>query len=146
MVKEIIYGRDQNAIQKGLLYGINILLADDNTLNQKIVSLILTKFGGVVSVAGNGKEVIALLGQYDFDIILMDMYMPVMDGIVTAKYLREEIKTDIPIIALTADKFIVETELFLQAGINGFIAKPFDTGNLCDMIVKLVHQNKCIHS
>jgi len=93
-----------------LLTGVNILIADDNLLNQKIVSLILKRYGGVVSFASNGNEVIKMVSEGQYDVILMDVQMPELDGFATTRVLRNDMKSDIPVIALTADKLVTASE------------------------------------
>lgn len=125
-----------------LLTGVNILIADDNLLNQKIVSLILKRYGGVVSFASNGNEVIKMVSEGQYDVILMDVQMPELDGFATTRVLRNDMKSDIPVIALTADKYLDETIAFNDVGMNGYISKPFEPEELCDLILELVQKNK----
>jgi len=120
------------------LNGIKILLADDNLLNQKIVSLILKRYGGDISFASNGLEVVKLIQESKFDIILMDVQMPEMDGFATTRYLRTELHNPIPVIALTADKYMDESLAINDVGMNGYISKPFEPEELCNLILKLV--------
>jgi len=86
----------------------------------------------------NGRQVIEQLNAGNFDLVLMDLQMPVMDGYETARYIRKEMKNDIPIIAITADMFISETPEFIEAGMNDYITKPINASILNDLILKLV--------
>jgi CheY-like chemotaxis protein len=125
-----------------LLAGIHILIADDNLLNQKIVSLILKRYGGVVSFASNGNEVIKMVKDERYDVILMDVQMPELDGFATTRVLRNDMKSTIPVIALTADKYLDESIAFNEVGMNGYISKPFEPEELCKLILELVEKNK----
>lgn len=86
----------------------------------------------------NGNEAIDLLKTNDFDIILMDLQMPGMDGFAASRYIRNEMKNNIPIIALTADIFVNETTECLDAGMNASISKPFEIEDLSKLILGLV--------
>jgi CheY-like chemotaxis protein len=121
-----------------LLNGIKILVAEDNLVNQKIVNYILNKQGALVKNATDGLEAIDILLKYPFDVVLMDLQMPGKDGFEVTKFIREEMKSNVPVIALTADMFINETKLCEEAGINASIAKPFEPASLCDLIVQLL--------
>jgi len=121
-----------------LLEGINILVAEDNILNQKIVNFILQKQHATVKTVSNGKEVIDLLRESHFDLVLMDLHMPVMDGFETARYIRTEMKSNIPVVAITADMFAGETPECVEAGMNACISKPINGPVLCELIVSLV--------
>lgn len=105
-----------------------ILLAEDNIINQKIVLLHLQKVVRQIDVATNGKEALELFGLKQYDLILMDIMMPVMDGITATKKIREIEATGerhIPIIAVTANALAGDRENCLAAGVDDYIAKPF---------------------
>jgi CheY-like chemotaxis protein len=125
-----------------LLTGINILVAEDNSLNQKIASYVLQKQGASVVFASNGREAIDYLNKGNFDIILMDIQMPVMDGYATARYIRTDLKNNIPIVACTASSFSDETRECLEAGMDACITKPFEMRSLCEMILNLIKERK----
>jgi two-component system sensor histidine kinase/response regulator len=115
---------------------LRILLAEDNAVNQKIASAMLTKRGHTVVVAGNGKEVLADLeaqGGQEFDLILMDVQMPEMDGLEATARIREKEKTTgahIPIIALTAHAMQGDRDMCLNAGMDGYASKPLKAEEL----------------
>jgi len=112
---------------------IEILLAEDNLINQKLAVRLLEKQGWRVSVANNGKEAVDLSGRNGFDLILMDVQMPEMDGIEATKEIRKrEEGTDryIPIIALTAHAFEEDRKKCLAAGMDGYAAKPIKVQEL----------------
>ncbi len=110
--------------------GVKILLAEDNVMNQKLVLLILKKFKVTVDLAETGVEAIKALKSNDYDLILMDIQMPDMDGIEATKIIRKEFsdkKKNIPIIAMTAHAFQEELDKCLIVGMNDHIIKPIDT-------------------
>jgi CheY-like chemotaxis protein len=106
----------------------NILLVEDNSINQKIVILSLKNKVKSIDVANNGKEALDKFGTTKYDIILMDIQMPVMNGIIATKKIRElELSTNMqtPIIAITANALSGDKEACLAAGMNEYISKPF---------------------
>jgi CheY-like chemotaxis protein/signal transduction histidine kinase len=110
-----------------------ILLVEDNAINQKIVLLSLSKQVNQIDVAANGKQALEMFGTKQYDLILMDIKMPVMDGIVATKKIREIESTGdrhIPIIAVTANALAGDRENCLAAGVDDYIAKPFTTDSL----------------
>ena len=106
---------------------LNILVAEDNLINQKIVTRMLEKMGHRIDIANDGKQAVEKLSKDDFDLVLMDVQMPVMDGLDATKAIREkEEGTDshIPIIALTAHALGGDRERFLKAGMDDYTTKP----------------------
>jgi CheY-like chemotaxis protein len=107
-----------------------ILLVEDNVINQKIVLLSLNKLVNQIDVASNGKQALEMFGLKQYDLILMDIMMPVMDGLLATKKIREIESTSnrhIPIIAVTANALAGDRENCLAAGVDDYIAKPFTT-------------------
>lgn len=123
-----------------MLTGLNILVAEDNSLNQRIVSFILQKQNAAATIANNGTEALEQLKNKHFDLILMDLQMPEMDGFETTTYVRQTMKSDIPIIAMSASSFEEDMKKCLQLGMNDCISKPFEPADLCDIIVKVLHK------
>ena len=123
-----------------LLEGKTILIADDNKLNQRIVAFVLQKSGAEVKTAGNGSEVIDFLKANKCDAVLLDLQMPEMDGPEAAKYIRQNMKLDIPLIGLTANTLFGDAERCLEAGMNDCVAKPFDDDKLCALIAKYINK------
>jgi CheY-like chemotaxis protein len=115
--------------KKGIdLKNAKILLVEDNIINQKIVLLSLKNQVTHIDVAAHGKEALEMFGLKQYDLILMDIMMPVMDGIVATKKIREIESTSdqhIPIIAVTANALAGDRENCLAAGVDDYIAKPF---------------------
>jgi signal transduction histidine kinase/CheY-like chemotaxis protein len=122
---------------------INILVAEDTPLNQKLVKKIIHKWGYEMDIAANGKEAITLLEKNNYDIVLMDIQMPEMDGYTASTLIRglqDERKKNIPIIALTAHASNEEARKCLGLGMNAYISKPFDSGVLLNTILQLVNK------
>lgn len=119
----------------------NILLVEDNLINQKIVILSIQKMVKNIDIANNGKEALDKFGTSKYDIILMDIQMPIMDGIVATKKIREiEASTNqhTPIIAITANALAGDKENCLAAGMNDYISKPFQPETLVHKIKNLI--------
>jgi len=107
-----------------------ILLVEDNVINQKIVLLSLNKLVKRIDVASNGKQALEMFGSKQYDMILMDIMMPIMDGIMATQKIREiEATSDshVPIVAVTANALAGDRENCLAAGVDDYIAKPFTT-------------------
>ncbi len=107
-----------------------ILLVEDNVINQKIVLLSLNKLVNRIDVASNGKQALEMFGLKQYDLILMDIMMPIMDGIVATQKIREIESTGdrhVPIVAVTANALAGDRENCLAAGVDDYIAKPFTT-------------------
>jgi signal transduction histidine kinase/DNA-binding response OmpR family regulator len=105
-----------------------ILVAEDNAINQKVALHMLRKFGYAAQAAGNGNEVLECLSRKTYDLILMDIQMPELDGIQTTKIIRKSDKThrQIPIIAMTANAIKGDADKCLHAGMDDYISKPVD--------------------
>ena len=119
----------------------NILLVEDNLINQKIVILSIQKLVKNIDIANNGKEALDKFGTSKYDIILMDIQMPVMDGILATKKIREiEASTNqhTPIIAITANALAGDKENCLAAGMNDYISKPFQPEVLVNKMKNLL--------
>jgi len=122
----------------------NILLVEDNAINQKIVILSLKNFVKNIDVALNGKEALDKFGSSRYDLILMDIQMPVMNGIIATKKIRElesSTNTQIPIIAITANALSGDKEVCLAAGMNDYISKPFQVDIILNKMKDLLEQN-----
>jgi signal transduction histidine kinase/HPt (histidine-containing phosphotransfer) domain-containing protein len=130
---------------KDALKGIKVLLAEDIPINQKVALKYLEKFGCHTQLAINGKEVLKLLENTSFDVILMDIQMPEMDGLETTKMIRNtrsnQLKYDIPIIAMTAHAMKGDRDIFISSGMNDYITKPFQEHELFSAIQQQTQQN-----
>jgi signal transduction histidine kinase/CheY-like chemotaxis protein len=122
---------------------LRVLLAEDNLVNQKVMVSLLEKAGHAVQVADNGHEAVAAWRQGGFDLILMDVQMPVLDGVAATAAIREA-EADgggrLPIIALTAHALQGDRERFLGAGMDGYLAKPVRPEQLWQEIARLFPQ------
>ena len=120
---------------------LRILLAEDNAVNQTLASILLEKQGHTVVVAANGKEALAALDRQSFDLVLMDVQMPEMDGFEATARIREREKAiggHIPIIAATAHAIKGDQERCREAGMDGYVTKPIKADELVRAIVRLV--------
>jgi CheY-like chemotaxis protein len=113
-----------------------ILVAEDNDINRKVALHILGKFGYTVHAADNGKEVLARLSQERYDLILMDIQMPELDGFETTRVIRESSRSyrRIPIIAMTANAIIGDEDKCLAAGMDDYISKPINVDIVRDKV------------
>lgn len=122
----------------------NVLLVEDNLINQKIVILSLKKIVKNIEVANNGKEALDKFGTSKYDIILMDIQMPIMNGYVTTKKIREiesSTNSHTPIIAITANALLGDREECLAAGMDDYISKPFQIEVLIQKMRNLLQPN-----
>lgn len=117
---------------------VRILVAEDVTLNQLLIKTLLKEFGFEAVIAGNGKIAIEKLESQNFDLILMDLQMPEMNGYEATKHIRETLKSQIPIIALTADVTTADVEKCRSYGMNDYVSKPIDDKLLYTKILKYV--------
>jgi len=127
---------------------IRILLAEDEPFNQLVVQSMVKEWGFDIEVAKDGNVALELLSQKQFDIILMDIQMPELDGLETTKIIRAEFKypiNQIPIIAVTANAYTEDHKKFYETGINEIISKPFKSQVLFDKIVEML-KIKVVHN
>ncbi|MFC1735999.1 response regulator [Candidatus Hydrogenedentota bacterium] len=126
--------------------GIRILLAEDNVINQKVALKILGKFGYEVDAVGNGREAVEALSTISYDILLMDVQMPEMDGLEATRTIRDKktrgINHDIPIVAMTAHAMKGDREACLTAGMDGYISKPIDPAELLAAIERFISEDE----
>lgn len=118
-----------------------ILLAEDNEINAEIVKTMLQSEGYKVLHVKNGKDALEACKRHTFDFILMDCNMPIMGGIEASLHIRNTLKLETPIAALTANAFVEDKEECLGAGMNDFLAKPLDKETLLACIVKYIGPN-----
>jgi CheY-like chemotaxis protein len=117
-------------------YDCRVLLVEDNAVNQKVAVRFLERMSCQVRVADNGAEAVRAFGEADYDIVLMDLQMPVMDGLSAARRMREmeEGRRHTPIVALTANAMSGQLERCLEAGMDGFLTKPLEIARLHEML------------
>lgn len=125
---------------------ISILLAEDNETNQKVALRILEKFGYHADVAANGKEALEALKNKHYDLVLMDVQMPELDGLSAARIIRDPMSDvkdhDVPIVALTAHAMKGDLERCLEAGMNDYVPKPVNSSLLGRVIEKFITKTK----
>ncbi|MCS6859992.1 MAG: response regulator [Abditibacteriales bacterium] len=122
---------------------LSILLAEDQVINQKLAVHLLEKWGHGVTVAQNGKEVLALLEKQPFDLVLMDVQMPEMDGFEATRRIRAHANPrlrSLPIVAMTARAMTGDRERCLAAGMDGYVAKPLQPRELFEALEAASHQ------
>lgn len=128
-------------LSKNELGKLKILLCEDNVLNQKLAKSVIQNFGFDLDIAENGEEGIELLSKNTYDLILMDLQMPIKDGYQTTQHIRDELKLDIPIIAMTAHSLVGEQERCYKVGMNGYVPKPFKQAALLKAIKTVMSQD-----
>jgi len=125
---------------------LRILLVEDNQINQQMAMRLLEKQGHIVTLAENGKVAIEVLTHHPFDVVLMDVQMPEMDGLEATRTIRNPdsavLHHDIPIIAMTAHAMKEDREMCLAAGMNDYLSKPIDPHDLSEKIAKSGNGNK----
>jgi signal transduction histidine kinase/DNA-binding response OmpR family regulator len=125
--------------QELLTKKISVLVAEDNAINRKLIGYLLTQIGCVFDMASDGKEALAKLTKKNYDIILMDVQMPVMDGIDSTRAIRNELQLKTPVIALTARVFKEDEIKCIEAGMNDYLTKPIDKEKLKEKILSWAH-------
>ena len=121
--------------------GARVLLVEDNEINQEVAIGQLEDAEVFVDLAENGAEAVRMARENDYDVVLMDMQMPVMDGIEATRILRSDARFQtLPIIAMTANALVSDRELCLQAGMNDHIAKPIDPDQLFGVLMRWIER------
>jgi CheY-like chemotaxis protein len=130
------------AVVHGAAESLDILVAEDNPINQAVVRRLLEREGHGVTIVGNGREALDAIAGHDFDLVLMDVQMPEMDGLEATGRLRElEAETGgrhLPVIALTAHAMVGDRERCLEAGADEYVAKPIDSSVLLNVMAELM--------
>ncbi|MEN2412270.1 GAF domain-containing hybrid sensor histidine kinase/response regulator [Flavobacterium mesophilum] len=128
-------------LSKNDLGNLKILLCEDNPLNQKLAKSVINNFGFELDIAENGEEGIELLSKNKYDLILMDLQMPIKDGYQTTEHIRNEMNLNIPIIAMTAHSLVGEQERCYKSGMNAYVPKPFKQAALLKAIKTVMSQD-----
>jgi two-component system, sensor histidine kinase and response regulator len=140
MQSQPIVTRNQLIAQDTHRYSGTVLLVEDNPVNQKVAVRFLERMGCTVRVADNGAEAVRACEDTTFDIILMDMQMPVMDGLTATTRIREmetgDGRPNMPIVALTANAMANQLEQCMEAGMNDFLTKPLEIPRLYEVLTK----------
>ncbi|MDA8137473.1 MAG: response regulator [Desulfobacteraceae bacterium] len=125
---------------------VRILLAEDNTINQKLALHLLGRFGFVTEAVPNGLEALNALSQKDYDLVLMDIQMPEMDGLEATRLIREQSSSvrnhHVPVVAMTAQASREDRDHCLKIGMNDYIAKPIHPEELLRVVEKMIGEKK----
>jgi two-component system sensor histidine kinase/response regulator len=116
------------------LTGLRILMAEDNVINQKVGRITIERFGAAVDLASNGLEAVEMIQRFNYDLVLMDIRMPDMDGVEATERIRD-LGYDLPVYALTADAMKGDRERFIAAGMSGYLSKPLVEKDLIEILV-----------
>lgn len=117
-----------------------VLLAEDNEMNQAVIQILLLNFGVEVVCVGNGQEAVDALKSEMFDVVLMDIQMPVMDGVSATKKIRNDLSLNVPIIALTAKALKGDDIRLKKAGLNAYVPKPFEEYELLSEMIRALEE------
>ena len=131
-----IITENNESLNTAVLSGKKILLVEDNEMNRLVATTVLDGTGVIITEAENGLEAIKLLQQNNFDLVLMDVQMPVMDGLEATEKIRKELNSSVPVIALTANAIKGESDRCRNAGMNDFLSKPFEENDLIQKICR----------
>ncbi len=121
---------------------VNILVAEDNTMNQQLIKHLLKNWGFKFDLVFNGAQAVEALKKQDYDMVLMDIQMPEMDGHLATQEIRNKLKLAIPVIAMTAHAMAGEREKCIKSGMNDYISKPINEDSLLAMIIKYSKNNE----
>ncbi|KAF3482189.1 uncharacterized protein GIQ15_04948 [Arthroderma uncinatum] len=118
-----------------------LLLVEDNNINQAVILKVLNALGFKrIDAACDGEQAVSILKQkpFSYDVVLMDINMPVMDGVTATGHIRNTLGLDVPIVALTANALKGDAESFLSKGMNGYVPKPVDRGRLIEVLLSIL--------
>ena len=126
-----------------ILNGVKVLLVEDDEMNLKLINRMLDKFGCITDTAFDGKEAMEKIKDKGYDLVLMDIQLPVMNGIQVTEIVRREMNSDVPIIALTAAAMKGDKERAMASGMNGYMIKPVDSEEIEELLLKLILEREC---
>ena len=126
--------------QAGSIAGVRILVVEDNELNMEIAEFVLQNEGAVVTKAWNGQEAVSMFREYDPQLILMDINMPVMNGYEATREIRKY-STQVPIIAVTAFAYASDEQQVMENGFDAYMAKPINANQLRTQISAILKQH-----
>jgi PAS domain S-box-containing protein len=123
---------------EGLLKDRRFLIVEDNPINQQITGQVLRNAGAGVTLADDGEQAIRVLARERFDLIIMDLQMPVMDGFETTRQLRQQLRLETPVLAMTASAIRDGRNRCLEVGMNDYMLKPFELQEFFERIARLL--------
>jgi PAS domain S-box-containing protein len=123
---------------EGLLKDRRVLVVEDNPINQQITGQVLRNAGAGVTLADDGEQAIQVLARERFDLVIMDLQMPVMDGFEAARQLREQLRLETPVLAMTASAIRDGRKRCLEVGMNDYMLKPFELQEFFERITRLL--------
>ncbi len=126
LATQVESGKTNSTTAKRFNSNAKVLVAEDNTMNQLLLKYLFKKWGFNIVIAKDGKETINLISDNDYDLILLDIQMPIIDGYGVAKWIRETKKSSVPIIAMTAHIMPSEIQKCKDSGMNNYLTKPID--------------------
>ena len=135
--EEIKKSSEQIRLPKGYIDGKQILIVEDQKFNQMMITTILNKWGGHTKVAENGQIAVDLVKEEQFDLIFMDMRMPVMGGLEATEIIKQDLKVETPIVALTANVLEGDQIKYKEAGMIDYLSKPFKQSELIELLLKI---------
>ncbi|WP_434683670.1 PAS domain S-box protein [Pseudanabaena minima] len=119
-------------------YPLRILLVEDNQVNQRIAKLMFARLGyHLDAIANNGLEAVQAVKTHDYDLVLMDVQMPIMDGLTATKIIRTELRSNVRIIAMTADAMPEDRQACFEAGMDDYISKPVNIQTIMNLVFSL---------
>ncbi|TNF48805.1 MAG: PAS domain S-box protein [Bacteroidetes bacterium] len=126
----ILQDESKGEIEEIDLSSFNILIAEDNEMNQLLISKLLERMNASFRIVGNGAEALSAMKNESFDLILMDIQMPVMDGLTALKKIKEDLRLSVPVVALTANVSAKDQEYYKSVGMDDCLSKPFTSEKL----------------
>ena len=124
-----------------ILAGKRVLVAEDNAINQMVVKHTLLQLGIVADIAGDGCEAVEKFKVNEYDAVLMDIQMPLMDGYEATIYIRQQLQSIVPIVAMTAFALDDDNDECYKSGMNGYVTKPFTVESLSEALQKVISIN-----
>ncbi len=125
----------RKVLEEGMLRGRHILIAEDNEINASVIKSMLTREGAVVTLVGNGQLLTKAFENTEFDLVISDIQMPVMDGLQAVRWIRKSGRTDLRVIALTANALSEERDRCFRAGFDDVVYKPFHRDQLLEACI-----------
>jgi CheY-like chemotaxis protein len=136
VIKDVPVKQSPLNFNLSLEYPMSILIAEDNLVNQKLMLHILNKMGYQPDIVENGREALTALGKQNYDLVLMDVQMPEMNGLEASQHIRKHMEVQPIIVALTANAMLEDRERCIQAGMNDYLSKPVNIKEIVEVIKK----------